>query len=413
MTSQPHLQPINSRQFAHHHEASTFPLFTILPKELRTKIWRYALRRQRIIRLHINNQRGKTASEAGETPDSVANGELYFTVVDGSQLLSKFLRVGKESREEALKFHRVHLPCRFTGGTTKEGPASHGTLHFNPEWDILYISAEWPAKDILIAFLHRLKTIHDPRRVGLLNLAIDGNGLNGNDIIGVQPSEVESETRSAFVETLTQLRQVWFVSTPVVGRQIVGPLSGFGIAGAMFNRAFPILSTLPTFERLPRDPRSISNDLENTSGLGSSRNDLQYWLRLLKKWQISPQKNVTYRFFLAFDPRIARGNISDQVSAQAWLQKQEDQWNGQGPGDGFLPKDVQAKWPVGAQDEMYRNEDLENAVRPAFGFWLFPLEALGRIGQDGLLVDEETRPRGEMFRDMTTHWPELGLSSLP
>lgn len=413
MTSQPHLQPINSCQFTHQY-ASTFPLFTILPKELRTKIWRYAIRRQRIIHLHINNQRGKTASEAGENPDSVGNGELYFTVVDGSQLLSKFLRVNEESREEALKFHRVHLPCRFTSGTTREGPASHGTLHFNPESDVLYISAEWPAKDTLIAFIHRLKTIHDPRHVGLLNLAIDGNGLTGNDINGVQPSEVDSETRSAFVETITQLREVWFVSTPLVGRQIVGPLSGFGTARAIFNRAFPIVSTLATFERLPRDPRSIAGNLEHTPGLGSSRDQMQCWLRLLKKWQISPEK-VRYRFFLSFDSRITvgGGNISDQVSAKAWLQKQEDQWNGQGPDDGFLPKDVEAKWPVGAQDERYINEDLENAVRPAFGFWLFPLEALGRIGTDGLLVDEEPRPGNQMFRDMTEHWPELGLSSLP
>ena len=412
MTSQPHLQPINSRPFTHL-ESSTFPLFATLSKELRTKIWRYALRRHRIIRIHINNQRGKSASEAGEHADSVGNGELYSTVVDGSQLLSKFLRVDQESRQEVLKLYWVHLPCRFTGGTSKEGPATHGTLHFNPEWDILYINAEWPAKDTLIAFIHRLKTIHDPRHVGLLNLAIAINGLNGNDIIGVKPSALESDTRSAFVETLTQLGEVWFVSTPLVGRQIVGPLSGFGTAGAMFNRAFPILSTLSTFERLPRDPRSISKDLENTSGLASSRDALEYWLRLLKKWQISPQK-VMYRFFLAFDPRVVGGsNISNQVSARAWLQTQEDQWNGKGPGDDFLPKDVEAKWPVGAHDERYRNEDLENAVRPAFGFWLFPVEALGRIGKDGLLVDEERRPRGEMFTDMTEHWPELGLSNLP
>ena len=80
MASQPHLQPINSLQFTHH-QPSTFPLFTALPKELRTKIWRYALRRQRIIHLYLNDQRGKTASQAGENPDSVKNGELYFTVV--------------------------------------------------------------------------------------------------------------------------------------------------------------------------------------------------------------------------------------------------------------------------------------------------------------------------------------------
>ena len=159
-------------------------------------------------------------------------------MVDGSQLLSECLRVDHESREEALKLYRVHLPCRFTSGISEEGPTSHGTLHVKPKWDILYITAEWPAKDTLIAFIHRLKTIHDPRHVGLLNLAISVNGLTGNDIIGVNPSEVESDTRSAFVETLTQLREVWFVSTPAVTRQIVGPLSGFGTAGAMFNRGF-------------------------------------------------------------------------------------------------------------------------------------------------------------------------------
>ena len=411
MASPPHLQPLNSPQFTHQ-QGLNFPLFTVLPRELRTKIWRYALRRQRIIHLHINNQRGRTAYEAGENPDSVKNGELYFTVVNGSQLLSKFLHINKESREEVLKFYRVHLPCRFSSRTVKEGSASHGTLYLNPEWDIFYIKAEWPAKDTLIAFIYRLKTIHDPRHIGLLNLAIDGSGLNGNDINGVQRSEVKSEIRYAFIETLTQLREVWIVSTPVVGRQIVGPLSGFGTAGAIFNRAFPILSTLSTFELLPRDPRSISKDLEHTSGLASSRDVLQFWLLLLMKWHISPQR-LRYRFFLAFDPRMVGGDISDQVSAKAWLQKQEDQWNGHGPSDGFLPKDVEVKWPVGAHDERYRIQDFDNAVIPAFGFWLFPLEALGCIGKDGLLVDEETRPRGEMFKDMTEHWPELGLLSLP
>ena len=411
MAFPPHLQPLNCSHFTHE-QGSTFPLFTALPKELRAKIWRYAMRRQRFIHLQIINRRGRTASEAGENPDSVVNGEPYFTVVHGSQLLSKFLHVDGESREEVLKFHRVHLPCRFMSGTINKESASHGTLYLNPEWDVLYINAYWPAKDILIAFIYRLKTIYDPRHIGLLNLAIDGSGLNGTDINGVQPLEVMSDIRSAFVETLTQLREVWIVSTPVVGRQIVGPLSGFETAGAMFNRAFPILSLSSTFERFPRDPRSISKDLENTSGLGSSRDVLQYWLRLLKRWHISPQK-LRYRFFLAFDPRMVGGDISDQVSAKAWLQKQEDQWNGHGRNDGFLPKDVEAKWPVGAHDERYRHEDLENAVRPVFGFWLFPLEALGRIGQDGLLVDENTQPRGAMFKDMTEHWPELGLLSLP
>ena len=83
--------------------------------ELCTKIWRCALRRQRIIRIHVNDQRGKSASEAGENPDSVGNDELSFTVVISSQPLSKVLRVDQKSREEVLKLYRIRLRCRITG----------------------------------------------------------------------------------------------------------------------------------------------------------------------------------------------------------------------------------------------------------------------------------------------------------
>lgn len=188
MSSQPHLQIFNSSQ-ATHNEGSNLPLFPLLPKELRFKIWRHALQRRRIIHLRLNNQRGQTATQAGENTDSTSNGERYFTIVDGSQFLSKLLRVNSESREEALIFFRVHLPCRFIGGATREAPMGHGTLHFNPEWDFLHVSAERPAKDTLVDFLYHLKTIHDPRHVGLLNLAVDGNGLNGNDLYGLQSSD--------------------------------------------------------------------------------------------------------------------------------------------------------------------------------------------------------------------------------
>lgn len=117
MSSQPHLRIFNCSPTTHD-ERSDFHLFPLLPKELRLKIWRHTLQRRRIIHLRLNNQRGQTPSEAGENPESTSNGERYFTVVDGSKILSKLLRVSRESREEALMFCRVHLPCRFTGGGT-------------------------------------------------------------------------------------------------------------------------------------------------------------------------------------------------------------------------------------------------------------------------------------------------------
>jgi len=186
------------------------------------------------------------------------------------------------------------MPCRFTGGAT-----GHGTFHFSPEWDFLHISAEWPAKDTLVDFLYHLKTIHDPRHIGLLNLAVDGSGLNANDLYGLQSSDLDSEVRSAFVETLTQLREVWFISTPRVGRQILGVLNGLGASETIFNRFLPILPIPPIFERLHRDPRPIAQDLKKLTGLAKSRDVLQLWLQLLKKWRISPP-GIEYRFLLAF-----------------------------------------------------------------------------------------------------------------
>lgn len=55
-----------------------------------------------------------------------------------------------------------------------------------------------------------------------------------------------------------------------------------------------------------------------------------------------------------------------------------------------------------------RNEDLEKAVKPAFGFRLCPLEALGPIAEEDL--DRSEWP--ELCR-MTDHWSELALSDLP
>ena len=248
----------------------------------------------------------------------------------------------------------------------KEGSKSHGTLPFNPEWDFLHINAEWPAKDTLVHFLFHLKTIHDPNHIGLLNLAVDGNGLNKDDLYGLQSSDLDPEVRSAFVDTLTQLHEVWFITTPRVGRQILGAFSALGTSETIFNRSLPIMMMLPTFERLHRDSRPIAQDLKNLAGLASSREVVSLWLQLLKKWCTSPP-GIEYRFLLGFDPIMGGDQISDRTSAKTWLQKEDAQWNGRAPDDGFL-NNMEVKWPVGAQDEKYRNKDLGKAVRPAFVF---------------------------------------------
>jgi len=219
MSSQQHLQIFTSGRTTHDEELN-FPLFPLLPQEIRLMIWRHSLQRQRIIRLLLKGQTKQTATQAAESTGSASKSERYCAFVHGYQVLTKLLRVNSESREAALEFYRVHLPCRLTGERTEEGTTRPGTLHFNPEYDFLHISSESPVKDTLVDFLYHLKTTHDPHRVGLLNLAVELRDLCGNDLHGSESLDLDAGVRTAFVETLTQLQEVFFVSIPRAGRQI-------------------------------------------------------------------------------------------------------------------------------------------------------------------------------------------------
>ena len=410
MSSQPHLQIFTSGRPTHDEQLS-FSFFSLLPKELRLNTWRHALQRQRILNLHIKSRTEQTVTQTAKITEFTTKRERYCAVVDGCQVLSKFLRVNRESREEALKFYRVHLPCRFTDAAAGEGKTNPGILHFNPEYDFLRINPDWPVKDTLLDFLYHLKTTYDPHHVSVLNLAVDLNGF-GNDLRLLQSSDLDSKVRTASVETLTQLYEVFFVSTPRAGRQIVGLLSGLLTFETMFNRSFPIMAMPPTFERLHRDPRPITQDLRKVlTGTRDSRHMVQVWRQLLKKWRVFPPE-IEYRFLLAFDPTVGGDQISDRRSAQRWLQKEDDIWTGVDSDESFFRK-KNVKWPIGASSEKYRDEDLETAVRPAFGFWLFPLDALGPLHGEGFSEQAGVPHLVKPMLDMTAHWPELALLNLP
>jgi hypothetical protein len=59
-------------------------------------------------------------------------------------------------------------------------------------------------------------------------------------------------------------------------------------------------------------------------------------------------------------------------------------------------------------------EDLTKAVKPAFGFWLFLIEAFGPMTKDGMDPDYQAAPNMNAHtpRDVTPYWPELVLSDL-
>ena len=227
----------------------------------------------------------------------------------------------------------------------------------------------------------------------------------------IEPEFLPPELREAFAFTLYNLCEVFFVSTPRMGRTVVGPLSGLPTDQTWYNRSFPIKTFLPTFKRYNRDTRLISLDLKRVvTGTADPRCMPQMFLQLLERWNIQPPK-VQYRFLLAYDPANDSGLIYHRADAERFVRFEDDMWNGRYTAQDY-PLLNNIKWPVGAQHEDWKDEDLKSAVRPAFGFWLFPIEALGPLKEDGVPEEQGFLFRAKRILDFTDFPPELCLTNL-
>ncbi|KAI0456405.1 hypothetical protein F5B21DRAFT_467638 [Xylaria acuta] len=415
MGSQRHLQIVNPV----HRESGSFPLFSRLPAELRLDIWQLSLRRSRLINIELCPQKNiqdelqdeQSLYRAQNNLGRVIGGRHYAIAANGSQLLSKLLRVNSEARQAALRFYRVHLPCRFELGDRQ----GYGTLPFNPEFDILHIRLGRDIYDFA-DFLHDLRA-YDPQDVGLLNLALDQDGVA--NLPGIDISGLELASRAALTNTLANLREVYFLCLENAGRIYLGPRGGIHtVTGFEIHRSRPIMSTIAAFDRLAQDPRDgMNRDLSRVFvGTFDPRLMPCRWHLLLDTWQIHhPHRNPEYRFLVANgwgSGRMARKakKISDRHSAAEWLQKEEERWVGGQERHAASILRRGGKLPVESPEE------LECAPRPAIGFWLFPIEALGPIpGPESLLNPEDHSFPWESKRvvDMRQHWPELCLASMP
>ena len=405
-----HLQMINAPTTGQEN-CELFPSFRLLPKELRLKIWRHAMQRQRFLKVCVKDR----VRCGHDLPEPTSFQEPYCAHIDGHQVLPKYLRVNHESREETLRFYRVHLPCMlYTGQTSGKRNATPGMMYINPEDDYLYLSFEWSVKNTLFPFCCRIKNTHDPRHVGILNMAIDSNTLNSNDLCLLQPSDVNLEDLEKTREILWHLEEVFFVATPRAGRQVMGSMSGLPTGDTFWNRSMPIMARNSSFQRLEQDPRGIAEDLKKVHvGMSDPRTMYSQWLEFLKKWYGPSQASQTrYQFLLSFDPIIGEGEgILDRVTAEGFLHREEDRWTNEKGSESstwFTGRD-DIKWPIGATQGEYDAQDKASFVKPAFGFWLFPMEAMGPLQEEGVPENEGFRQRGKAILDLTKHWPELAL----
>ena len=269
---------------------------------------------------------------------------------------------------------------------------------------------------------------------------------------------LDSAPRSAFLETVAQLREVFFVHTQGVERQVRG--------GETFvNRSLPIMTTATGFERALRnnddnanngdsgnaDPRAIGPDLAHLPASKSAAcGAVRRWCTLLERWGVLPAadtererpegprgERTAYRLVVAAREPDGPAEVGDAGAARRALEREDAAWRDwlgfetkaqrrRRRFDGRRAAGLAGRWPweetwrparaPGRERERLRGEDLERAVRPAFGFWTFPLEALGPVEEaSGLPPPDDHWPAEDEGRpvDWSGHWPGLALASLP
>ncbi|KAI1356103.1 hypothetical protein F5Y01DRAFT_310289 [Xylaria sp. FL0043] len=361
----------------------TFTLFPDLPIELQDEIWRLFLgRHQRVIKLRVWNRylMDLLLEGQGEARPKSREAERYGAVVNGLQTLSKLFHVCRRSRDFALTFYRVHIPCWLVKGPSRQEVMKPGTLYFNPEADFLHLSINkfTPSDNSLaLDFLYDLKMIHDPRNVGLLNLAVDYNFMMGLNTI--DPASLDSSTKSIFTETLQQLRQVFFVQLQVAGRHVLGYFMGESPLSNHVNRAVPVIPMTLNFRRFRPDPRPIARSLNRVYLDSNPRCMAHAWQRMLSCYlERGEQSKTECRVLLACTSYIK--DILNYEEGEQLLQKENDIWLKETAGD-----------------ERSRRLLEEDCIQTAFGFWLFPI--------DGFTPGD----RAPGFMDLSSAWPDLAL----
>lgn len=389
---------VNQEQGNHAAGHQSFALFSQLPEDLRLQIWRTSLQHERMIQICIHPILGAGVDSGGI---SHIPQPRYRAAVRGHRVLSKLFRVSHEARGAALAFFRVQIPCTFTRTAPKQALATvsatpgHNILPFNPEHNVLQLSASfWSGDSNVKDFLLDLKAL-DTRGVGLRKLAIDVDDwpLRKEEANkSSSPSLARAESRTADLRALfAGLNEVLFTTTVSLGRILVParPRRDDSQREVLFlNRAMPVCAHTPTFTRVPRDPRPVATvDLRRVytaDGLGPRARALAM-RALLVQLGAQPGDMCAIRmgWLLAFKPTK---EVQSLETAEEFVGAEGARWAGEGPVLGpsladdlerlsnrYLYKDSHEADQRHVERDILA-EDLKGAGDVIFGYWLFPLD---------------------------------------
>jgi hypothetical protein len=380
-----------------------FTLFPLLPAELRIEIWRTSLQRQRILKVRLRGcEHGQDHSHhERSTP-------RYEVVADGYGVMTKLLRINKESRDVALGFYRVRVPVKFTSGecySRVDGDTGMGTLHFNPIYDFLHIKPDDSTYDPrhIIDFLHDLRYRYDPlRHEGLRNICLDTEGLDS--LTGLDMSCIAAEKRQSIQQVIETIDEIFFACVQRTGRMVLGIWSGAQEDEYSFNRAFPITGARLTFDRLAKDPREgIKTSLRRVYLTDDPSGMIRSWDKLLDMFEVDKmaRRRARRRVLVTFSPADGEHEACDLESAKRWLKDEGELWDG-------LMKEMSTQQDA-PRLEVDGGNNSGSDFESAFGFWLFGTEPFVSDGEE---EEKQQGDPGNGFVDLSKHVPELGLLEL-
>ncbi|RSL49686.1 hypothetical protein CEP54_012300 [Fusarium duplospermum] len=367
----------------------TFRQFQQLPLELRWHIWELELKHERL--LHVEADFLETSPDDPGTGSANCPGRAYKIILTEFLPISKLARVNSESRAAASHFYRVQLHCVYRWEGKQD---TDGIFYFNPELDSLEIRG-----NAFCNFAEYL-WVRDARHVGLVNLAV-----TERDFIPESRAEYPILQR-----IMPRLKRVIFLYLGGIERMCLGePRTTNFMDKIEIFRSRPIMPATPKFERLPCDPRlHIETSLKKVYlDCPEPRRLIHRWFRLLTKCNVEHDHEVDYRFLVAFGGRHCRQwvtknkfgvdkgwrgrswrpwvyeynpEITNRDGALGWVRRKDEVWR---EAVRAIREEVDEEKKEEAEDEEESIQDtfqqLELPLRPAIGFWLFPIEALGPL----------------------------------
>ncbi|GAW19156.1 hypothetical protein ANO14919_086400 [Xylariales sp. No.14919] len=373
-----------------YNEDHVFPQFVLLPWELRNEVWKYASQKKRMIRVSLKERQPDdiTAQESSDTKYG-----RCFLFINGSQLFSKLLRVNSEARKAALEFYRVRLPCVLTHPGSNDARTRVGMFPFNPEHDVLWFEQVHHLTDFFSAIIMR-----DSRRIGLCNMAVSLTNIRGT----LEADDPEEYRCPTFIQAANNIREFYLVAEtnsyhlervkeqynhhpPHKGTPITQSLS-------------PLMSSIPTFDILPRDPRPIEHELSRVFlGFNNIPGEISSWKLLLREWGVDPLQIKSRILFTYrdFNPCLP---VEDSSHEGPNLQRLRI------PGTNRLL--YESSSPMVPTIHMTAERLAPKRDSLAFGFWMFPLDAFQSI-------QSRYASQPADIWDLSNYWPELGLIRLP